>query len=339
MSSSYRASARSSHGALPSPGLPCQVPSGAISESILTPAKYHGMAPTIACSVTVWQIDCLLSFEGQAVLRIAMFNKLPSNHYVGVAVPEASSLIHFTIARQLGLSEISWLGTLYAASTHFSAFYIFLCTWKSVFGIHTISAITALSYGNESRCVAGGDSRRLSTMRVSWCELHANSGRLYLNRDILCWLRASISVSSSYKGTDSIKCRCSKPYPTNDSWLTVKVGGVRQLHLIQWMPLRTRSSKHCYVGRRRLQISRFMLYMDQGPPSQELGPATSPTVRLMMSFLLFKYFHVSIPTRLKPFGELQYPSESGNNLWSMLMAEIAQATSKEEPRISQAWGH
>lgn len=51
LSSSYRASARSSHGALPSPGLPCQVPSGAISESILTPAKSHGMAPTIACSV------------------------------------------------------------------------------------------------------------------------------------------------------------------------------------------------------------------------------------------------------------------------------------------------
>ncbi|KAK6699702.1 hypothetical protein SNK05_012510 [Fusarium graminearum] len=298
LSSSYRASARSSHGALPSPGLPCQVPSGAISESILTPAKSHGMAPTIACSV--------------AVLAEKLFSELQCS------TPPISQLSQFFfLPGNLCLVSVQSPGK---------------------------SAISALSYGNESRRVAGGDSRRSSnTMRVSWCELHANSGRLYLNRDILCWLRASISVSSSYKGSDITKCRFSKPYPTNDSWLAMTCrqsrraaydGCIRfnECYCVQYAAeSAVRIMPTLFIDSRKLEpaihtraasrtLIETLLCRTEKTPNQSLhalhgpgpppprhknmGPATSPTTRLMMSFLLFKYFHVSLPTRLKPFRDL-----------------------------------
>ncbi|UZP42422.1 hypothetical protein NXS19_010238 [Fusarium pseudograminearum] len=120
------------------------------------------------------------SLGREAVFRITMFSKLPSNHYVSDTIfLERCSYVYSLSDRSLGSCVwaqyyVPWFGTLCADSTHFSAFSIFLA-WKSVFGIGK-SAISALSYGNESRRVAGGDSRRSSTMRVSGCELHANSG-------------------------------------------------------------------------------------------------------------------------------------------------------------------
>jgi hypothetical protein len=113
----------------------------------------------------VWQIYCLLSFDRQAVLRIAMFSKLPSNLQLRRRHSSWSvcSYIHFTIARQLGLNAISWLGTLCADSTisQLSMFFFFSVPGNpclSSIQSSGKSAITALSYSNESRCVAGSDS-------------------------------------------------------------------------------------------------------------------------------------------------------------------------------------